>query len=333
MAEQPTLAQVAAAAGVSPATASRVLTGSVRVSTSARRQVHEAMSQLGYVRRRAPRGSTPRRTDRAVAVVVCDQIHRVFAEPFYGRLLGAVDDVLGKHGIAMMVMSAAATSVTTAAPPLVSGAVNGVLLVGARARHPLAVTLAASGVQVRCVGRPPDDVDLPFIDVDNKDGGRQAAEHLLLRGRRNIAMIAGPATLPAACDRATGFRQALQAAGRPYVPIAYGDFTHASGVHATRWLLQRVPNLDAIFAASDTMAAAAIQVLRDAGRKVPDDVAVVGFDDTSIARHTRPPLTTIRQPIEELASIGARLLLTGMSATPPKENPILPAELVIREST
>ncbi|MEV5414091.1 LacI family DNA-binding transcriptional regulator [Thermopolyspora sp. NPDC052614] len=334
MAEQPTLAQVAAAAGVSPATASRVLTGSVRVSTSARRQVHEAMSQLGYVRRRAPRGGgAPRRSDRAVAVVVCDPIHRVFAEPFYARLLGAADDVLGKHGVAMMVMGAAATTSTTAAPPLVSGAVNGVLLVGARSRHPLAITLAASGVAVRCVGRPPDDIDLPYIDVNNVDGARQAAEHLLLRGRRHIAVIAGPATFPAARDRLDGFRAALRAAGIGDGPVAYGDFTHASGVHAARLLLQRMPHLDAIFAANDTMAAAAIGVLRDAGRKVPDDVAVVGFDDSSIARHLRPPLTTIRQPIEDLASIAVRLLLAGMSGETPKDNPILPAELVVREST
>ena len=332
MAEQPTLAQVAAAAGVSPATASRVLTGSVRVSTSARRQVHEAMSRLGYVRRRAPRGASPRRGDRTVAAVVCDPIHRVFAEPFYARLLGAIDDVLGKHGIATMVMSAAAPSVTTVAAPLVSGAVSGVLLVGARSGHPLAVTLAASGVPVRCVGLPPDGVDLPYIDVDNADGARQAAEHLLLQGRKHITMIGGPAALPAARQRVDGFRARLNEAGYYDVPVAYGDFTHASGVHATRWLLQRMPNLDAIFAASDTMAAAAIGVLRDAGRKVPDDVAVVGFDDAPIARHPRPPLTTVRQPIEELAAVGTRLLLAGMTGTAPEQNPVLPAELVIRES-
>ncbi|GGM80806.1 LacI family transcriptional regulator [Thermopolyspora flexuosa] len=332
MAEQPTLAQVAAAAGVSPATASRVLTGSVRVSTSARRQVHEAISRLGYVRRRAPRGSSPRRSDRLVAAVVCDPIHRVFAEPFYARLLAAIEDALGKNGIATMVMSAAATTVSTVATPLVAGAVSGVLLVGARSGHPLAVTLAASGVPVRCIGRPPDGLEMPFIDVDNADGARQAAEHLLLQGRRHITMIGGSANLPAARQRIDGFRTRLNEAGVHDVPVAYGDFTHASGVHATRWLLQRMPNLDAIFAASDTMAAAAINVLRETGRKVPDDVAVIGFDDVPLARHTRPPLTTVRQPIEDLAAVGVRLLLSGISGSTPDQNPILPAELVVRES-
>ncbi|HEY9522117.1 MAG TPA: LacI family DNA-binding transcriptional regulator [Thermopolyspora sp.] len=332
MADLPTLAQVAAAAGVSPATASRVLTGSVRVSTSTRRQVHDAMSQLGYVRRRAPRGVSSRRSERIVAAVVCDQTHRLFSEPFYARLIAAADDVMSKHGTPMMVMTATSATSTIAAPPLVAGAVDGILLVGARARHPLAVTLAASGVVVRSVGRPPDGVELPFIDMDNADGGRQAAEHLLLGGRRNITMIAGPPTLPAARDRIDGFRRTLYDAGMTDVPVAYGDFSHASGVHATQWLLQRMPDLDAVFAASDVMAAAAIQALRRAGRKVPEDVAVVGFDDAPIARHTNPPLTTIRQPVEEVAALAARLLLVSLSTGETGDNPILPTELVVRGS-
>lgn len=332
MADLPTLAQVAAVAGVSPATASRVLTGSVRVSTSTRRQVHDAMSRLGYVRRRAPRGASPRRSDRIVAAVVCEQTHRLFSEPFYARLLAAADDVLAKHGIPLMIMTATAATSTIAAPPLVAGTVDGVLLIGARSRHPLAVTLAASGITVRCVGRPPDGVDLPYVDMDNADGARQAAEHFLLQGRRHIAMIAGPPTLPAARDRIEGFRRTLQNAGIIDIPVAYGDFTHASGAHAMQWLLQRSPNLDAVFVGSDVMAAGAMQTLKRAGRKVPDDVAVIGFDDAPIAKHTSPPLTTVRQPVEEFAATAARMLLMTLTTETVGENPILPTELVVRGS-
>ncbi|MFB9721042.1 LacI family DNA-binding transcriptional regulator [Planobispora longispora] len=337
MPELPTLAQVAAAAGVSPATASRVLTGSVRVTTSTRRQVHDAISKLGYVRHRAPRGGSGRRSDLTVAVVVCEPAQRLFTEPFYARVITTTEEVLAAHGIPLTVMTAASTASTVTTPQLVSGAVDGVLLVGARERHPLVVTLGASGIPVRCVGRPPDGVELPYVDMDNYDGGKQAAEHLLLGGRRAIAAIAGPPGLPAARDRLEGFTRTLTQAGMAGVPVAYGDFTHSSGVHAVQWLLRRMPHLDAVFAASDVMAAAAVQTLRRAGRRVPDDVAVIGFDDAPIARRASPTLTTVRQPVEELAALAARLLLGSMGADPGAAkqagaNPTLPTELVVRES-
>ncbi|WP_317985029.1 substrate-binding domain-containing protein [Microbispora bryophytorum] len=186
---------------------------------------------------------------------------------------------------------------------------------------------------MRCAGRPPDGIDLPFVDMDNRDGGRQAAEHLLLNNRKHIATIAGPPTLPAARDRLEGFRQTLRDAGVLDMPVAYGDFTHASGAHAMQWLLQRAPHLDAVFAASDVMAAGAMQTLRRAGRKVPDDVAVIGYDDAPVARHTSPTLTTVRQPVEEMATLAARLLLMTLGdGDNPKGNPVLPTELVVRES-
>ncbi|MFI6797251.1 LacI family DNA-binding transcriptional regulator [Streptosporangium canum] len=333
MSDLPTLAQVAAEAGVSPATASRVLTGSVRVSTSTRRQVHDAISRLGYVRHRAPRGGAGRRADQVVAVVVCEPAHRLFTEPFYARMITTVEEVLTGHGVPLAVMTATAATSTIATPPLVAGGVDGVLLIGARDRHPLAVTLAASGIPVRSAGRPPDGIDLPHVDMDNRDGGRQAAEHFLLGGRRAVGVIAGPPGLPASRDRLDGFVQTLALAGMTGVPVAYGDFTHSSGVHGTQWLLRRMPHVDAVFAASDVMAAAAVQTLRRTGRRVPEDVAVIGFDDAPIARRISPTLTTVRQPVEEFAALATRLLLLSMtSADTVRDNPMLPTELVVRES-
>ncbi|MEV0596321.1 LacI family DNA-binding transcriptional regulator [Nonomuraea cavernae] len=317
---------MAAAAGVSPATASRVLTGTVRVSTSTRRQVYEAMSRLGYVRHRAPRGAPTRRTTGGVAVVICDHLHRLFSDPYYARFLSSAGEVLAEHGVPLMV-----TTVPPAGPgamPALAGAADGVLLIGARERHPLAITLSTSGIAVRGIGRPPDDVKLPYADVDNHDGARQAAEHLLLDGRRAVTVIAGPPPLPAAQDRLEGFVHMLRRAGIGDVPVAYGDFSMPSGTHAMQWLLRRAPALDAVFAASDLMAAGAIHALRRAGRRVPDDVAVIGFDDAPVARRTVPTLTTVRQPVEELAALATRLLLAGTSSV----NPVLPAELIVRES-
>ena len=322
MSEQPTLAQVAAEAGVSPATASRVLTGSVRVSTSTRRQVYDAVSRMGYVRHRAPRGSVARGPAAGVTAVVCDHLPRLFSEPYYARLLSAAGAVLAEDGTQLMVTTVTPTASTL---PELGGAV---LLIGARERHPLAIKLCTSGVPVRNIGRPPHDLKLPYVDVDNLDGGRQAAEHLLLSGRRAIAAIGGPPSLPGARDRLEGLVRTLRSAGATEVPGAYGDFTATSGTHAMQWLLRHAPGLDAVFAASDLMAAGAIQALRRAGRRVPADVAVIGFDDAPVARRTVPALTTVRQPVEELAMVATRLLLAGTTGI----DPVLPTELVIRES-
>ncbi|MFG3436615.1 LacI family DNA-binding transcriptional regulator [Nonomuraea sp. NPDC047897] len=326
MTDLPTLAQVAAEAGVSPATASRVLTGTVRVSTSTRRQVYDAMSRLGYVRHRAPRGTPARRTAGGVAVVICDHLHRLFSDPYYARFLSAGGDVLAELGLPLMVMTVPPAD--PGALPVLTGSADGVLLIAARERHPLAITLSTSGVAVRGIGRPPDDVKVPYADVDNRDGARQAAEHLLLAGRRTIGVIAGPPTLPAAQDRLEGFVATLREAGLPDPPVAYGDFGLPSGTHAMQWLLRRAPGLDAVFCASDLMAAGAMHALARAGRRVPDHVAVIGFDDAPVARRVTPALTTVRQPVEELASIAIRLLLSGAVSV----NPILPAELIVRDS-
>jgi DNA-binding LacI/PurR family transcriptional regulator len=321
----PTVTEVAAAAGVSAATVSRVLTGRVRVSTSARVQVHDAIARLGYVRHRAPRQADHRLHGLPVAAVVFESTARLFHDSFCARLLAGAEEELTSHGVPLLTMSATRGTVSSATQFLTAGGVAGVLLLGAQSSHPLAVSLAASLVPLRAAGRPP--FDIPFTDIDNRDGARQAVEHLMLRGRRTIATIAGPPDAPAAVDRLYGYRRAMEAAGRQPI-VAYGDFTTASGRHAAAWLLDRIPRLDALFVASDAMAAGALQALRKAGRRVPEDVAVIGFDDAPLAAFTTPALTTVRQPVEELGAVTAALLLQ-----PAADNPVLPTELVVRAST
>jgi DNA-binding LacI/PurR family transcriptional regulator len=326
---QPTVTEVAAAAGVSAATVSRVLTGRVRVSTSARVQVHDAIARLGYVRHRAPRRADHQGACQPVAAVVFEPAARLFRDGFCARLLAGAEEELSRRGVPLLTMSATRGTVAGATQFLTSGGVGGVLLVGAPGQHPLAVSLAASLVPLRAAGRP--DLAVPYADVDNADGARQAVEHLLLRGRRIIATIAGPPGSPAAADRLEGYRRAMAAAGRMPL-VAYGDYTTQSGGHAAAWLLDRTPRIDALFVASDSMAAGALQALRKAGRRVPEDVAVVGFDDAPLAMFTNPALTTIRQPVEELGAVSAALLLDPDLAQG-RDNPILPTELVVRAST
>jgi DNA-binding LacI/PurR family transcriptional regulator len=185
-------------------------------------------------------------------------------------------------------------------------------------------------------GRPPVAGPVSYVDADNMGGAFAAVEHLARTGRRRIATVTGPPDMPAAQDRLAGYHQALEAAGMPAERSLEesGDFSHDGGVAAMRELLRRRPDLDAVFAASDLMAAGALQVLRDAGRRVPGDVAVVGFDDSPFAASTLPPLSSVRQPIEEWGREMTRLLLAEITA--PRYVPrrvILATELVVRASS
>jgi DNA-binding LacI/PurR family transcriptional regulator len=229
-------------------------------------------------------------------------------------------------------MSAAGPVFASTERHLLGGGSDGVLLVSVHGRHPLALTLAGTRLPIRCAGRPVDDVKMPFVDVDNRGGARSAVE-LLLKTRKRIALIAGPPDLPAAFDRLSGYLDALAAAGRQPL-IASGDFTPMGGKNAMRLLLDQAPTLDAVFAASDPMAMGAMSALRQAGRRVPTDVAVIGFDDVTAAAFTDPPLTTVRQPVERLGALAAELVFEQViSSAGPADDLILNTELVIRGST
>ena len=173
-----------------------------------------------------------------------------------------------------------------------------------------------------------------YVDSDNHGGAQRAVLHLIESGRKDIATVAGPPDMTPGVDRLAGYRAAV-ATTRSYDPglVAHGDFSQPSGEHAVRLLLDRRPDIDAIFVASDLMAMGVLRGLRRAGRRVPDDVAVIGFDDSPAARHTDPPLTTVRQPVEEMGARTAYELLaliTDPTAQP--RNVVLPTELVLRES-
>jgi DNA-binding LacI/PurR family transcriptional regulator len=164
-------------------------------------------------------------------------------------------------------------------------------------------------------------------------GGRAAAEHLLRRGGRVIATVAGPPDMPAGVDRLTGWRDVMTQAGRPVDLVEHGDFSADSGASAMAKLLQRQPDVDAVFVASDLMATGALRMIHELGRRVPADVAVVGFDDSVLARTTIPSLTTVRQPAEEMGRRMAELLVEQLAGAPPQVvGEILPTELVVRAS-
>ncbi|GAA1088772.1 hypothetical protein GCM10009605_28310 [Nocardiopsis composta] len=173
-----------------------------------------------------------------------------------------------------------------------------------------------------------------YVDIDNVGGAELAVRRLAGTGRRRIATVAGPADMPAGQDRLDGYRRALEDAGLEPDPalVAWGDFSHEGGARAMRELLEAAPDLDAVFAASDDMALAALRVLRESGRRVPEDVALVGYDDTALAASADPPLTTVHQPTERMGGEMAQVLADRALARTAPEGIVLETRLVVRAS-
>lgn len=330
-----TLEDVAARAGVSRATVSRVVNGSPHVSDAVRRAVESAVDDMGYAPNRAARSLAGHRSE-TVALVVSEPSVRLFADPFFaGTALGITRALGATHYQLVLIMTQSDADRERAERHLLRGGADGALVLSARADDPLAGRLAAAGIVTVVAGRPPLGAAVGYVDADNAGGARLAVTHLVERGRRVVATVAGPADMVPGADRRAGWETALLDAGRhpDLTLLAEGDFSRAGGAAATRELLDRRPDLDGLFVASDLMAIGALDALRAAGRRVPEDVAVVGFDDSELARSADPPLTTVRQPIELLGGEMARLLLDQLDGGAAPAGVVLRTELVVRRST
>ncbi|MGW8575675.1 LacI family DNA-binding transcriptional regulator [Streptomyces niveus] len=365
----PTLEDVAKAAGVSRATVSRVINGVRNVDPVIQAAVRDAVAVTGYTPNRAARSLVTRKADSIALVVsgagddpppvaatagpaeatgsrvsdgrsagfdggVGSFMTDVFADPFFGRVVTGVVNFLRPQGIHPVLMFA---ETSRARDEVVSylrqGSADGALVVSTHAEDPLPALITDAGLPAVLYARPARPVRISYVDLAHQDGARLAAEHLLARGCRRIATIAGPLDVPAGQDRLTGFRDTMARHGHPYVPVAGGEFTEESGAAAMELLLAEQPDLDGVFAANDLMAVGACRVLRERGRRVPDDVAVIGFDDSRAASSCRPPLTTVRQPVEDMAAEMSRLLLDRLSRPDrPVTSVIFEPTLVLRAS-
>lgn len=333
--ERPTLEAVARRAGVSRATVSRVVNGSTTVAVAIRDAVNRAVEELGYVPNQAARSLVTQRTE-SIALILPETASRVFSDDlFFPAVIRGVSlelEAADKQLVLMMAGSAA--SHDRVERYAMAGHVDGVMFASMHGADPLPGSLARIGIPVVCSGRPMAEVHspVPYVDVDHFGGVAQAVEHFRTTGRRRIATIAGPQDMVAGVDRLNGYRAALAQAGLDGLE-AIGDFTRESGVKAMNELLAADPHLDAVFVASDMMAHGALQALRDAGRRVPGDVAVIGFDDFEISRYSDPPLTTVRQPIVDMGRTMARQMLGLVDdRLDVPQAVVLPTELVIRES-
>jgi DNA-binding LacI/PurR family transcriptional regulator len=325
---RPTLDAVAELAGVSTATVSRVLNRSARVSDAVRASVEAAVAQLGYAPNPAARNLARRRTD-TIALVVSEPEDRLFLDPFFSTVVHGLAEELAETELQLVLLPARGERQQRKVERYVlAGHVDGTIMLSLHADDVLPRALASAGAPLVLSGRPRDDTGpVSFVDTDNRAGGRIATE-LLLQTRKAVGTIAGPADMPVSADRLAGHLEAL--AGRPAL-VEHGDFGVESGGRALCALLEREPALDGVFAASDAMAIGALQALASAGRTVPDDVAVVGFDDLPLAATASPPLTTVCQPFEEMTRELVRLVRARIAGGPP-EHVVLRPVLVRRAS-
>ncbi|OLR92910.1 LacI family DNA-binding transcriptional regulator [Actinokineospora bangkokensis] len=324
-----TLEEVAKAAGVSRATVSRVVNGVASVDRSLREQVEAAISTTGYVPNRAARSLVTRRAD-AVGLLLPED-DDTFDDPHFARVIRGLMPVLNPLGIHLVLTGAHPGYQHRAVEDIRHNRLDGLVVLHTHDDDPFPGALARDHVPAVLGGRPPLGARITHVDVDHEAGAALAVEALVAAGSTRLATITGPLRSPAGRERLAGFQAAAARHGLPEPLVAEGDFTHVGGARAAEDLAGR--HFDGLFVASDLMAVGALTVLRKHGRRVPHDVRVVGFDDSAAASSADPQLTTVRQPVEDMGSTMARLLVSLIN-DPEREvvSVVFAPELVTRQS-
>jgi DNA-binding LacI/PurR family transcriptional regulator len=327
--------EVAQIADASLATALPVPSGGAKVGRRVRQAAQLSIADLDRAPIPALYGLS--RRSNSVAVVITEPPTKIFGDPFYSVLFKGIYDALGERSLLpQMIAPQSAKDLGLAQAYLLQRHFDGVVLVSLHGDNQLPNRLRDAGIPAVLWGTPARGIVASYVDSDSREGGRLAVAHLISLGRHKIATISGNLDMTGAIDRLMGYRDALVAAGIPLDPTLeeVADFLPNRAHMAMERLLLNHPDVDAVFAASDLMAAAAIRVLDQARKRVPEDVAVIGFDDSPAALTTRPPLSTVRQPIEEMGHEAINMLMREMQE--PGKAPrhvVLATELVVREST
>ncbi|GAA3038864.1 LacI family DNA-binding transcriptional regulator [Actinokineospora globicatena] len=329
--QAPTLEAVARVAGVSRSTVSRVINNLPGVSKRAKLAVDTAIAELRYVPNQAARNLVTRRTN-SIALVVSERGDRVFSDPFFAKILrGVYAGMTGSRRQLVLLMDQEDREDGALESYLCGGHVDGAVVVSLHRGDPLPARLVEAGLPVVLVGRPLSGIKVPYVDSDNFTGAAAAARHLITTGRRVLATIAGPQDMAAGVDRLAGWQACVP---EPAERVAYSDFSVEGGARAMAELLAKFPDIDAVFAAADIIAVGALRTLAEHGKRVPDDIALVGFDDSVLATTTAPQLTTVRQDVEELGRTTTWHLLAQLAGDEPlPPSVLLPTELVERSST
>lgn len=329
-----TLEEIARLAHTSRSTVSRVINNDPNVKEATRQRIQEVIQRLNYQPNQAARSLAGGHT-HVLGLVIPTGVASVFSDPYFPTLIRGISTTCQDHEYSVMLWLAEPEyERRTVMQVLQNGFIDGIIVSSMPIDEKMIEALIASQLPFILVGRHPQHPEISFIDVENQSGARQAVEHLLACGRRQIAHLSGPLNTIVGIDRQKGYLDALQAHGIPPDPrlVLEGDFSEEDGYRLTRSLLPHQP--DAIFAASDAMAIGAIRLLHEEGLAVPEQVAVIGFDDMPFAARSQPPLTTVRQPIQQTGALAAERLIALIESPqhPGDQHIVLPTELVVRES-
>jgi LacI family transcriptional regulator len=329
-----TLEDIAKQAGVSRSTVSRVINNHPSVRDSVRERVLKVIQSTGYHPNAAARSLASQRS-WMIGLVLPRSVSSFFSDPYFPRLTQGVAQACNQYNYTLGLFLISTKQDEEKILPRLSrkGSLDGVLVQSGQIGDQLIERLIDSDVPVVIAGRPFQTDDISYIDVDNDNGAYTAVSHLIRFGRKRIGTITGPMSNTPGIDRRDGYVRALLDRGQNIDKslIVEGDFTEEGGYYAMQQLLSTRP--DAVFAASDMMAVGAMRAIREAGHCIPDDIALVGFDDISIAERTNPPLTTIRQPIFQFGFNSVEILIDLIeNGIKPARRVIMTTELVIRDS-
>jgi len=329
-----TLEEIARRARVSRSTVSRVINNDPRVSDETRQRVLAVVKKLNYHPNLAARSLAAGRT-RILGLVIPERVTGLFSDPYFPILIQGITSACNAHDHSVMLWLAEPEYERRMISQILhNGLIDGVIMASMLVDDSLTLSLVKSDLPFILVGRHPTNPRVNYVDVDNVNSARALVAYLIERGYRRIATIAGPPNMIAGIDRLEGYKLALREAGITIDPslIVTGDFSENSGYVRMQELIPLKP--DAVFAASDAMALGALRAIRTAGLRVPQDIALAGYDDIPLAERTDPPLTTVRQPIYHAGFTAAETLIELI--THPSDQPrhiILPTQLVVRAST
>ncbi len=326
-----TIKDVAHRAGVSFPTVSHVINETRFVSEELRARVHQAINELGYQPNAIARSLRCKKTQN-IGMIIPD-----IAYPFLAEVARGVEDIGFEHGYNVILCDSNGALEREAAyiDLLQEKRVDGIILVAAGESSRHVETLIKLGMPVIVVDRELLGLEVDSVLADNPQGGYQATEYLIQLGHRRIGCITGPPDLSISSQRVSGYRQALERYSIPFCDelVVIGDFRHQEGYKAMRQLLALNEPPNAIFACNDIMAVGAICAAKDKGLGVPEDTAIIGFDDIALASFISPRLTTIAQPKYEMGAIAVKLLVERINEKSQSfTKVILPVHLVVRES-
>jgi len=332
-----TIKDVAQMAGVSPSTVSRVLAKDPRISPVTAEKVRQAIQATHY----HPNGiarSLVRKASLTIGFSVAQPADQAFASPFVAEALRGAATVAQRNGYYLMIFTAPTLAEERHHSLTLyrEGRIDGVILTTARVHDTLLDDLRKEGLPFAVIGRPTGRQVTYWVNNDNVGDAKAATEHLLRLGHRRIGLITGPRQFVVTQDRTRGFRLAMEEAGASprLLPHAAGPFTEQGGYQAAAEIIRRQPDITALLVTDDVMAVGALRALADAGRRVPEDVAVMCFNDSPLASAAHPPLSAVRIPMYELGARATELLIAVLEGHPPWPGHILlPADMVLRAST